>query len=1080
MARKTGDTKPQRIAKAVALAVQAGKEWHLPSVDFSDPNRPKTCLEVDFPILPINQVAAIEGNAGKPIYQMSKWWARRRSSVFRSMLIAAATKAPDDDAEAAKLVWDAYYGNHQKNEEFKRLKIADIFMGGGTTVVEGARLGMQMYGSDLNPVAWFVVKNELAQVEPKDIERVLNHIEAELKPQFMPFYACDCPRGHSGKWKKKSTGRLVGNDFDPLSLTPEERVEYDYEGPEVIYTFWAKHGTCQATGCNHRTPIVASPIMAIKTLTVKSWQDIACGGCNMSFDIEEQDARMAPAAIFVISPTEKPFTIRHENGSYSCPHCGHHASLSLGKSKNKSVDLTLLIHPDWLKGSPGSSSEGKPYGGSATDSAASTAAWNQERQRNLKLIEVRGPLPEEIICPDTQEVFATEVGTVPKRSTFICMESTCGNQWDVLDAIKTTQKTGPVATYAIQGYCPTCDRENRPYSGRFFAVSNCASSDSANAEWERRKESDLAAFWPRSEVPFGFMTSMNNGGIANHGFTHWWTMFNARQLLGHAMLLREISQSPRMGEELRCYVLGAFQQFLRNQCMMSIWHLKLDKLAPALSNNNFHPKSTMVEVGTFAPMGYGPWSSTVRPSVEGAEWCHNPWELVTTAELLGSQFEIAKELTGKSAKVYPKDTVLSGMRYECGSSTDLKQLETNSQDIVVTDPPFGGLLHYSELSDFFYVWLRLVLKDKYPNYFTAEYTPKALEAVANRARQPDDPDGFYQKILTECWREAGRILKPSGILAFTFHHSEDEPWVAVLESLFQAGFYLEATYPIRSDETKGEGAKPGTFGSQLIEYDIIHVCRKRTVETQQVSWARLRRQITQDVRQLQNILTQHLSAGLQEADLQVIRRGKALEYFSKHYGKVYVEKGREFTVREALLAINQILDEQADSTGEPPPVLAEEYTRKFLRMFGDKTSLPRHEMQFELRSTGVSPQEFIDRGWCYEKAKVFYPVSPVDWAQSLRGIRRDAVSRDYDQAMFAVGACFENSGVKLSDTLNKPNFVPHPATSDILDWISRHGGDATIKSAARTALQLYRSWQVKNVKKVEEQRMLFDLSEEGA
>src|SRR5207249_5828295 len=104
-----------------------------------------------------------------------------------------------------------------------------------------------------------------------------------------------------------------------------------------------------------------------------------------------------------------------------------------------------------------------------------------------------------------------------------------------------------------------------------------------------------------------------------------------------------------------------------------------------------------------------------------------------------------------------------------------------------------------------------------------EYTPKALEVVANRARQPEDPDGFYQRLLTECWREAHRILKPGGILAFTFHHSEDEPWVAVLGSLFDAGFYLEATYPIRSDETKGEGE----FGSRKIEYDIIHVCRKR-------------------------------------------------------------------------------------------------------------------------------------------------------------------------------------------------------------------------------------------------------------
>ena len=107
-----------------------------------------TCLEVDFPIVPVNEVAAVEGSSGatrKEVYQMSKWWARRNSSVFRSMLIAAATKAPDDPAEAAKTVWDAYYGNHQARGAFQHLKVADIFMGGGTTVVEGSRLGMQMF-----------------------------------------------------------------------------------------------------------------------------------------------------------------------------------------------------------------------------------------------------------------------------------------------------------------------------------------------------------------------------------------------------------------------------------------------------------------------------------------------------------------------------------------------------------------------------------------------------------------------------------------------------------------------------------------------------------------------------------------------------------------------------------------------------------------------------------------------------------------------------------------------------------------------------------------------------------------------
>ena len=177
--KKESENGPTNLAKAVKVSVP----------DFSKPNRPKTCLEVDFPLVPINELSALEGNAGKPIYQMSKWWARRRSSVFRAMLIAAAMKAPakrDDDGkvvldengipvpdvtEAARAVWDVYYANHQKAENFKDLKVLDCFMGGGTTLVEGSRLGFQVAGVDLNPVAWFVVKNELACTDPKEVKK---------------------------------------------------------------------------------------------------------------------------------------------------------------------------------------------------------------------------------------------------------------------------------------------------------------------------------------------------------------------------------------------------------------------------------------------------------------------------------------------------------------------------------------------------------------------------------------------------------------------------------------------------------------------------------------------------------------------------------------------------------------------------------------------------------------------------------------------------------------------------------------------------------------------------------------------
>ncbi|MGE0055691.1 MAG: DUF1156 domain-containing protein [Hyphomicrobium sp.] len=1077
-------TKKEMIAREVAKAVGAGKPVAMETVDFNDPNRPKTCLEVDFPILPINAIAAIEaasGAAKKPIYQMSKWWARRQSSVFRSMLIAAATKAPDDPSMAAKLVWDNYYANHQKKGAFKHLKVADIFMGGGTTLVEGSRLGMQMIGNDLNPVAWFVVKQEFAKVDIEEVKRLLADVEAEVRKQVMPFYCCDGPNGEKGKWTHIPSGRVEGPNFDPLTLTPNQRKDYKYDGPESIYTFWVKHGPCDVTACGHLTPIISNNVISSKQLTVKYWP-ATCSTCHAEFDIEQKLPRLAPDAPFYsVDQSIKPHCVV-DTTRMTCPSCGDpHAGVS-GKAQSKKVLLSVLALPDWLEGLGARDTAGKPYGGSTTDHADATARWFSARGSQPKLLEVRGELPDAINSPITGKEInvGRRGGTVSKKSHFVC--SACGKEHDVLASMTSFGKSGPTAALCIQGYSSVLEASGNPYGGRFFADAGplfARQVSIAWAEWEQRRQADLAAYWPTEALPFGFKTSYQR--IPEHGYPHFHDMFNARQLLLLSQLLQSIITvgGDRYEWQTREAVLGAFQQYLRNQCMFCFWHARHDMLTPHLSNNNYHPKNISIENNFVAPYGYGNWRSCTDGILEGLEWARAPWELVSVEQLRSMHGMDVSGVSGQSEKVWPADQLQNAEIEQC-SSTELVGLETSSLDLIITDPPFGNNIQYSELADFFYVWLRLALKNVYPSLFAAHHTPKAVEVVTNPVRDSDDPEGHYRRLLTGAWKEAFRILRPGGLLAFTFHHSEDEPWEAVLQSLFDAGFYLEAAYPIRSDETKGEGSKPGTFGSQQIEFDIVHVCRKRLEEPSPVSWARMRREVIDDVKRMQSMLEGHAKQGLPEADLQVIKRGKALEYFSRHYGKVFKSDGEPISVKEALVGINQILDEDTGGTKSPPPVNAEPMTRQFLRIFDKQTAVPRDQMQKFMRGTGAAPDDFEHRGWCKEKSKVFNLVEPLAFAQDWQGRHRRKLSADLDQALVLIGACFDNSGINAADTLKNDNFKPHPALKDLLEWFMRRGADQATRNAAGRAVTIYNSWAAANQAQVKKQLDFFRGEEEAA
>lgn len=1083
------------VVPAGVQAANYNKPIRCVTVNFTTPDRPNTCLEVDFPIGPINALAQLEGasSAKKPIYGMGKWWARRQSSVFRAMLIAAAMQAPDDSNEADRQVWEAFYANHQAAANFHGIRVLDPFMGGGTTLVEGARLGFDVTGIDLNPVAWFITKTELSDADPAAVRALFDHVEQVVRPQVIPYTVTTCPRGHTGRWYKTDEADCPFNivaaqeqgfglvpqpdTFDIFSIPEGQRAQYRYGGPEVIYTFWSKHGQCSRDG--HRTPVLRSPIMAIKEMTVKA-VTVQCPGCGLSLDWEFNQARMAPAEPLVNAPDEPPYVAPPPKAmSAPCPQCGGSVRRPAEQgSRRKKVSLTLLVHPRWLSGVPGRDAAGD-LGGWAGATPDEERRWIEARAQDLTLVEVRGTLPSVIPDPlDLMQTIDTSRGTAKRvqrgasgleqneDSTFVCGK--CGTGHDFLTEVKKTGHTAPAYPYALQCYCPACDHDGRSYNGRFFKVADMGDRDrwiAAVEAWDSAATQHLRQLVPAGKLPYAHMTHDLNGGVPNWGYTHWWKMFNPRQLITHARLLQAINQAPITFDQVaREAALNAFQQYLRNQNMFCFWNIQADQLEPLFSNNNYHPKATVIENGAFTKLGRGNWLSCSTAVLEGLLWARSPWEKAKAPEGYATKgLHLPMEDSLKSS---------GSVQILCRSSTDLSDLRDCHFDLVITDPPFGDNVFYADLADFFYVWLRQPLSLWYPEIFAAEQTNKVQEAITNPAEHPDTrprdekrasnkagletpADEFYRETLTECWAESARVLKDGGVLAFTFHHNEDQAWIGVLRSLFDAGLVLVATYPIRSDESKGENA---SFGSRKIEFDIIHVCCKRLETPERVSWAKMRRWVQEELKRLHGLLQHYQARSLSEADVRVILRGKALEYYSRHYGQIFTGQDEPLDITQALIGINEILEEERLPAADRPPESAEPLSALYLRIFKDTPELPRDEIAKLLKGTGAAPQQFHERGWTADENKMVRIVPVQIRFEQLRKRPRVQMKYDLDQVHFLIGAALPGSNVTIREELARETFRLKPSVADILAWVAEREPDRALREAARRAFNLVQTW----------------------
>jgi len=888
----------------------------------------KRAIEEGFPIVEINRLAVPERNAFKPIYQMHKWFARRASCVFRAILLGCLKPAGTD-------IMAEFYKDHTNDPDTVGKVILDPFMGGGTTVVEALRLGCKVIGIDLNPVAWFIVKTE---VEPVEIE--------ELKAAFERLANRTVP------WSARSVRETL---LEQYKTTCPCCGNMD---TDIIYTFWVKSAVCTnpAPPCGKKTlvPLFSDSVVAQKSPSIRFWRDAKCPKCRKTFDWEVEPATLIGEADLMVSSStysagEGRTTARwaHSSGDkVKCPWCKEEVAAlpASAKLQRKKVPLSVLLCP------------------------FCEVVW-----------QWRGELPEVVSCPSCHREYHLGQGNVPDKGKFLC--PTCGTKDAIIASIRQLpeERLLPVHPYAIQGYCARCagdltdedeeeetdllgQREKRKAekaepdhpcvltksNGKFFTrmrPADLARYKDACATWEREKD---RLTYPKSEIPWGEKTK---SGLIAHHYRYWHQMFNPRQLLCLSTLLAAVSEesSPQVREMLLCAfsnTLEANNVFTRN----IPGRATPGGTPPAgvFARHDFQPKLTLCEQNVWGTeSGNNTFTRRVWALEEGLAYGKECWESRPKA-------------AGGMERIMVGDCVASGIDNSLRARDARLPLYSPAQvDLVVTDPPFVGNVNYAELSDFFYVWLRLTLGSAYPE-FAPEYTPKAEEIIANptRAKTPDD----FRKDLTAAFAECHEVLRFDGIMVFTFHHAEGEAWADLLQAVCDSGFEIGCVYPIHAERE----ASLHLLDKQAISYDLIHVCRKRPVgvAVEKRQWAGIRQEIRRRAREEVRAIEagRYGAEPLAPSDVNIILIGKCLELYSRHYGAV-MDRETPFELRDALKEIRSMVD-QLVTTDRPLPSELEDIdaaSRVYFLALCERKEVKTDEVHKVTRGI-LEPEDLIEAG----------------------------------------------------------------------------------------------------------------------
>lgn len=421
-------------------------------------------------------------------------------------------------------------------------------------------------------------------------------------------------------------------------------------------------------------------------------------------------------------------------------------------------------------------------------------------------------------CEACQTTFNPETGSY-NQGYFSCAH--CGHSQIALVEVMRAGKKLKEKLVAIEYWCESCkarlyktpDEKDR---GKLAILSQQFEAQKAHLIFPRQKilPGDSSVRWRL------------------HNYEYYFEVFNPRQLMAFNLLFEGIRAIPE--EEYRYALITVFSNSLEYNNMMTPYNYPHRKLHHLFNYHALPLTTTPVEnaVWGLGSEGAGTFANCYRRYVNAKKYCRAPFDkFKDRTNTVKTIYAKAEHIEANFVSTFAElKTTSRGTLLLCGDSSSLPQIPDETVDFVITDPPYFDSIHYSELSNFFYIWLASLIE--HPS-FTREHVPTTEEAIVNNGMNKGEQE--YQHLLMSVFKESGRTLKKEGKLIFTFHHTKWRAWWTVLNAILESGFRVVDSFPVLSEYK----VNPHIRNKQSLDMDLVLVCQKQTFPFASLSQAPL-------------------------------------------------------------------------------------------------------------------------------------------------------------------------------------------------------------------------------------------------